>query len=49
MLIDLQNAELFADESFIALDHNVDAPPELCIFDSEEEADEDAVMLFAYD
>jgi len=43
------NPELSADESFIALDHNMGAPPDLCIFGSEEDADEDVVMLLAYD
>lgn len=50
MLTTLQNAELkfpSINESFIALDHNVDVPPDLCILD--EDVDEDADMLLAYD
>jgi hypothetical protein len=50
MLTALQNAEPGCPsdhENFIALDHNVDVPPDLCILD--EDVDEDADMLLAYD
>jgi hypothetical protein len=46
MLIALQESELrcpSTHESFMAIDHNVDVTPDLCIFD--EDADEDDVSF----
>ena len=49
MLIALQKSELrcpSAHESFIALDHNTDVPPDPCIFDDDGDGD---VVLLAFD